>query len=535
MADATTDLGTVWPALLRDHYGESFSIARRLAGLVTVPAAAAGARAGRHALGLADDAGAALDGQPGHRRGPRPRRPGLALGRSALARAATTGRRSADGRAAARKRQRVAAYAVILRDDADPAQPARRRSVTPDELWTLPGGGLDHGEDPRDAVVREVHEETGLDAAVGETARVYSAHLPGVVARRPPGRRARAADRVRRLGAGRRAGAARASRSAARRWRPPGTRSPTCSTAPCRSAPMVLEALADHRPFRHQRLGGLRPGPPRRRGAADPDLGARLPHRLLDPAGRRRRPRRAAARRAAARGARGVRRRRARSASWSTSHDEHFSGTAPSGRYEDFHAVGLVFEATVPRRRRAAVVEVGRHHRRGRVGAGRRRRAVPRAGARTGARRRSRCRSPTGDSADRTRRRAGMPRGRVRDPGRLGWPNERDRLHLRRPRAEVRHRRVRRGRPRPARRTAPAGCCWSPTRASRRPGTRPGSPSRSPPAASSVTTYDGAHVEPTDESLAEAIDVRPRRRAVRRDPGGRRRLRDRHRARRSTC
>jgi geranylgeranyl reductase family protein len=31
------DLGTVWPQLLRDHYGESFSIARRLAGLVTVP------------------------------------------------------------------------------------------------------------------------------------------------------------------------------------------------------------------------------------------------------------------------------------------------------------------------------------------------------------------------------------------------------------------------------------------------------------------------------------------------------------------
>jgi geranylgeranyl reductase family protein len=30
-------LGTAWPALLREHYGESFSIARRLAGLVTVP------------------------------------------------------------------------------------------------------------------------------------------------------------------------------------------------------------------------------------------------------------------------------------------------------------------------------------------------------------------------------------------------------------------------------------------------------------------------------------------------------------------
>ena len=31
------DLSEVWPALLRDHYGEAFSIARRLAGVVTVP------------------------------------------------------------------------------------------------------------------------------------------------------------------------------------------------------------------------------------------------------------------------------------------------------------------------------------------------------------------------------------------------------------------------------------------------------------------------------------------------------------------
>ena len=31
------DLSTVWPDLLREHYGEAFSIARRLAGLVTVP------------------------------------------------------------------------------------------------------------------------------------------------------------------------------------------------------------------------------------------------------------------------------------------------------------------------------------------------------------------------------------------------------------------------------------------------------------------------------------------------------------------
>ena len=30
-------LGTVWPGVLREHYGESFSIARRLAGVATQP------------------------------------------------------------------------------------------------------------------------------------------------------------------------------------------------------------------------------------------------------------------------------------------------------------------------------------------------------------------------------------------------------------------------------------------------------------------------------------------------------------------
>lgn len=31
--------------------------------------------------------------------------------------------------------------------------------------WTLPGGGLDWGEPPENAVVRELHEETGLKAS----------------------------------------------------------------------------------------------------------------------------------------------------------------------------------------------------------------------------------------------------------------------------------------------------------------------------------------------------------------------------------
>jgi geranylgeranyl reductase family protein len=37
MIESGEDLGTAWPALLREHYGEAFSIARRLAGLVTIP------------------------------------------------------------------------------------------------------------------------------------------------------------------------------------------------------------------------------------------------------------------------------------------------------------------------------------------------------------------------------------------------------------------------------------------------------------------------------------------------------------------
>ncbi|MEU7062981.1 NUDIX domain-containing protein [Streptomyces sp. NPDC053429] len=63
-------------------------------------------------------------------------------------------------------RRRVAA--VIIRDGL--LLMVRERGRGPSgrhdgpEYWTLPGGGLEPGEDPQDAVRREVAEETGLRA-----------------------------------------------------------------------------------------------------------------------------------------------------------------------------------------------------------------------------------------------------------------------------------------------------------------------------------------------------------------------------------
>lgn len=53
----------------------------------------------------------------------------------------------------------MAAYAVCVRD----GHLLLARWVSRDGLkkWTLPGGGMEHGEDPYDTVVREAAEETG--------------------------------------------------------------------------------------------------------------------------------------------------------------------------------------------------------------------------------------------------------------------------------------------------------------------------------------------------------------------------------------
>ena len=76
------------------------------------------------------------------------------------------------------QRQRVAAYALVRRGR-DELLLTRLAPQVAFKGWTLPGGGVDHGEHPRDALRREILEESGLRAEPGRILDVYSHHYTG--------------------------------------------------------------------------------------------------------------------------------------------------------------------------------------------------------------------------------------------------------------------------------------------------------------------------------------------------------------------
>ena len=69
---------------------------------------------------------------------------------------------------------RVAAYGIIKQDDK--ILLCRISDAVPHSVgkWTLPGGGIEFGESPEQAMTREVFEETGLRAAPREVAGIDS-------------------------------------------------------------------------------------------------------------------------------------------------------------------------------------------------------------------------------------------------------------------------------------------------------------------------------------------------------------------------
>jgi 8-oxo-dGTP diphosphatase len=78
--------------------------------------------------------------------------------------------------------QRLAAKAVVLRGPSEARQillARLSRFAVESGAWTLPGGGVDHGERPADALAREMLEETGLVAEVGALLGVHDLHLTG--------------------------------------------------------------------------------------------------------------------------------------------------------------------------------------------------------------------------------------------------------------------------------------------------------------------------------------------------------------------
>jgi 8-oxo-dGTP diphosphatase len=240
---------------------------------------------------------------------------------------------------------------VIIRDD-QVLLSRLAAYLTPLERWTLPGGGIDFGEHPRDAVVREVYEETGLRAEVGEHAWVDSALITGSegderhavrivydgwVGADSPEPRVVETD----------------GSTVDARWHPLDE----VLTGRVPVVQLVRDALEAHLPTRRQRLAAkalIRRG--------DQVLLARLSVNAVEtgrwtlPGGgvdHGESPETALVREVAEET--GL---VASPGALLGVNDKHLTGNAPDGRFEDFHAVNLVYEAEVPLDQEPEVREV---------------------------------------------------------------------------------------------------------------------------------------------------------------------------------
>jgi 8-oxo-dGTP diphosphatase len=81
------------------------------------------------------------------------------------------------------RKQRISARALLLREHDGRREVLLARvsstGFSAAGTWTLPGGGIDHGEHPEDSLRREVHEETGLTIDVRRVLGVASRHFTG--------------------------------------------------------------------------------------------------------------------------------------------------------------------------------------------------------------------------------------------------------------------------------------------------------------------------------------------------------------------
>ena len=83
------------------------------------------------------------------------------------------------GRSVERPGRRIPCVGAVLRDATGRLLLVRRANEPGRGLWSVPGGRVEPGETPAEAVVREVAEETGLAGAVTGLAGVVERAAPG--------------------------------------------------------------------------------------------------------------------------------------------------------------------------------------------------------------------------------------------------------------------------------------------------------------------------------------------------------------------